>query len=250
MLPFLTAIAPIAAAGLGAGISAIGQHEADRTNTRLAREQMQFQRDMAHSAQEFSERMSSTAVQRAVADYRAAGLNPALAYERSASSPAGVTAGGATTQAQNKLRDLANVASTAMQLKSMKQAFEIARDQNQADKQLKAAQGAAAQEQAGAAAAQREKAIVEAGTLRGLQPHTIRRSVLDNELLDLELPGAQNRAKLERILAPVGGTSTAKAMYDIFRAGLDLQQSRRPVTTRSSTRFGRGFSETETTRQP
>lgn len=78
-----------------------GQADANRQNIELAREQMSFQERMAHSAQDFSERMSNTSVQRSMADYRAAGLNPALAYERSASAPAGVTAGGSQARVEN-----------------------------------------------------------------------------------------------------------------------------------------------------
>lgn len=194
-------------------LSTLGGMWTNKQNEKQAQKQMDFQ-----------ERMSSTAAQRSVLDYARAGLNPGLAYERTASSP-----GGAAATIGNSME--AGI-SSARQTAQVKQAMEIANQQNKADLDVK-------KTQAGLNTTAALKAAAEANFTKNLdrnaadqgallrqqlnfnainQPFDLRMRAAQAMLTESQIPGAHNTANFEKMLGTAGkGISTARTLAEIIK---------------------------------
>lgn len=204
---------------IGTGVANIyGQQQTNAANAKQAREQMDFQERMIARQEGFQERMSSTAVQRHVADLRAAGLNPALAFSSAgASSPAGAAAAGAQAHMEDAISGGVSSALASKQAKATMdatraQALEVQRQtqfgyQTQEDEKRRIAAEAASAEQANRTSAALEesyKAQTDATrTGTALQRLQIPRAQAEAGMWSSEiggtiLPWAQSAAQLFR----------------------------------------------------
>lgn len=106
--------------GVSSGVSAVGVAEANKANSAQTAQQNEFNAAQAELNRGFQRDMSNTSWQRGVADMKAAGINPMLAFSQGgASTPGGSAAsGGATHQMLDKLGPALNTAFRIQELKN------------------------------------------------------------------------------------------------------------------------------------
>lgn len=158
-----------------------GQEDANEANAEQAQRQMDFQ-----------ERMSNTSYQRAIADMKAAGLNPMLAYSQGGAS----TPGGAQAVIGNKATAATNAALAAAQSQTAHVQNEKTRAETQnvkADTELKGGQLVQALSSAGHADAMKDNIRQEMQSFDDRWSGTI----IQNKLKQYE--AWANQGKLEKV---------------------------------------------------
>lgn len=167
------------------GLSFAGQMSANSANRDIADAATASNAAEAQKNRDFQERMSNSSYQRGMADMKAAGLNPLLAFSQGgASTPSGSTGSAATAHMENALAPAVNSAVQGLQLHTALEQTQSQTSLNRAIEKTNQTQQLKNVADATTSARQAEKLASENSLLKKNIPRAEAQNKLEGWLLD------------------------------------------------------------------